>query len=84
MEIEHMGREKRKADTQPINVDDENSKAEPHASPRELPTMSVEQLVRYSIEQNEKNFSKLDRDITHLQKEGAETRRMACSRLLLP
>ena len=39
--------------------------------------MTVEELVRFSIDQNERHFQKLDRDISKLQREGTDTRKMA-------
>ena len=79
MNVDETAREKRKADPPvPIDSDDDlaiQGTAETPQNPP--PAMSLDELVRFSITQNEKNFKKLDRDLTKVQKEGAETRRMA-------
>ena len=78
MAVDQVARDKRKAETPvAVNSDDENPKATPVQNPNPVPSMSVEELVRYSIDQNEKHFSKLDKDMAKLQREGSQTRRMA-------
>ena len=62
----------------PVRSDSEDSLlATPLENPNPSPAMTVEELVRYSISQNERNFKKLDKDMAKLQREGAETRKMA-------
>ena len=79
MLVDETGRDKRKAENLPVPVDsdDEAPKATPAQNPNPTEAMTMEQLLRFSIDQNEKHFSKLDRDINKLQREGSETRRMA-------
>ena len=78
MVVDESSGEKRKAaDPVDVHSDDESPKATPVQNPSPAPSMTVEELVRYSIEQNEKNFRKVDKDMAKLQREGTETRRMA-------
>ena len=82
MLVDESGRDKRKASTQndPIDVDKADeipSKASPIQVENPTAAMTLDELVRFSITQNEKNFGKLDRDLGKLQREGAETRKMA-------
>ena len=78
MVVDLEAREKRKAEIPvPSDSDDENLHATPAENPNPTAAMSVEDLVRYSIQQNEKHFNKLDKDMSKLQREGSETRKMA-------
>ena len=79
MLVDEGPREKRKAQTQKdlIDVDDETASAIPVAPDNPPATMTLDELVRFSITQNEKNFQKMDREMGKLQRDGAETRRMA-------
>ena len=80
MLVDQAEREKRKAETTPVAVesdDDDALQGTPLQNPNPPAAMTVEQLLRYSIDQNEKHFKKLDRDMSKLQREGSETRKMA-------
>ena len=70
MDVDRTG-EKRKATGQ------EDIEGTPAEQENPLPQMSLDDLVRYSITQNDKRFNKLDRDMDKIQKEGADTKRMA-------
>ena len=78
MVVDLESREKRKAEIPvPSDSDDDALHATPAENPNPTAAMSVEDLVRYSIQQNEKHFHKLDKDMSKLQREGSETRKMA-------
>ena len=78
MIVDLEAREKRKAEIPvPSDSEDDTLQATPAENPNPTAAMSVEDLVRYSIQQNEKHFHKLDKDMSKLQREGSETRKMA-------
>ena len=78
MNVDESHPQKRKAGIPvPSDSEEDGPVGTPVNNPNPTAAMSVEDLVRFSIAQNEKHFNKLDQDISKLQREGSETRRMA-------